>query len=261
MKTQMKTPLIVEFDNPVGVVDSRVAVLVPVSPNIRREYVNSCLYLAQRAVLPFRHYIIALDPRGAPPPKGKPHPYRQSALAKIRQDMVDCYLGDSDWVFWVDADIVDYKSTLLLDLVSRADGGIAAPVVLMDGELGQGPAYEDGFGWGKFFDVGGFVENGRWARFEQPWFDQPGPVFELDSVGGCYVVRSDLYRQGAKYAPDYKSLEFIATGALWETGIVGRNQMNPANCFTEHYSVCQWARSHGYPVRAFADLVVRHAKI
>ena len=46
------------------------------------------------------------------------------------------YLKTADWVAWVDADIVDYPLNLFSELVKRAEGGIAAPIQLMDGELG-----------------------------------------------------------------------------------------------------------------------------
>ena len=33
----------------------------------------------------------------------------------------------------------------------------------MEGEITE-PVHKDGFGPGRFFDIAGFVENGRWAR-------------------------------------------------------------------------------------------------
>ena len=171
------------------------------------------------------------------------------------------YLGTADWVAWIDADIVDYPANLLSQLISRADGGIAAPIVLMDGEFGSGNLNRDGFGPGRFFDVAGYVEDLRWARFEEPWFDQPGPEYSLDSVGGCYVVNAEIYRKGARHTADPYSLDFIRRGLKWCPETVKINQKGPANCFTEHFSVCQWAKQHGFPVRAYRDLVARHAKI
>jgi hypothetical protein len=131
----------------------------------------------------------------------------------------------------------------------------------MDGIVGEGPAYQDGFGYGLFFDIAGFVENLRWARFAEPWFDQPGPVYELDSVGSCYLVNADIYRGGARHMIDLYSQGFIDHGLEWSAGLVARNQQQPAVCFTEHFAVCQWARNHGYPVRAFGDLVASHATL
>jgi hypothetical protein len=254
-------PLLINFENPAPVHNIEIVVLVPVSPSIRREFINSTAFLVQRAARPFRLCRLVFDSRGAPPPPNKPHPYRQSALAKIRQDMVESQLKTADWVFWVDADIVDYPENLFSELVSRADGGIASPILLMDGEPAAGRTNPDGFGPGKFFDVAGFVEGLRWARFDEPWFDQSGPQYSLDSVGGCYAVNAEIYRQGARHEPDPYSLEFIRKGLQWTSQTVAANQKGPANCFTEHFSLCQWAKQHQFPVRAFRDLVAFHARV
>ena len=152
-------------------------------------------------------------------------------------------------MFWTDADIVDYPDNLFSELIARADGGIASPILLMDGELGAGPDHPAGFRWGRFYDVAGFVEGLRWARFEEPWFDQPGPQYSLDSVGACYAVNAEIYRRSARHKPDPYSLEFIRKGLEWTDETVAANQKGPANCFTEHLSVCQWAIQHQFPVR------------
>ena len=99
----------------------------------------------------------------------------------------------------------------------------------------------------------------RWARFHPPYFDQVGPIFSLDSVGALYVVNADIYRQGARHEADKWSLRFIEDDVQWSNDIYAINQRGPANCFTEHFSVCQWAKNHGFPVRAYEDLVARHA--
>jgi hypothetical protein len=130
----------------------------------------------------------------------------------------------------------------------------------MEGDMSEPSSNMYGFGPGRFYDVAGFVENSRWARFTQPYFDQPGPVFELDSVGSCYLLNADLYRHGARYEIDFASKKFIEDGTLWEENSIARNQIEPANCFTEHYSVCEFTRRAGLPVRAFADLVAYHEK-
>jgi len=114
---------------------------------------------------------------------------------------------------------------------------------------------------GRFYDIAGFVEQGRWARFTPPFFDQPGPVFELDSVGSCYLVNADLYRHGARHELDHASATFIAENRVWEEDAICQNQRGPANSFSDHYSVCQFARKSQLPVRAFADLIALHQKV
>ena len=101
---------------------------------------------------------------------------------------------------------------------------------------------------------------GSWARFTQPYFDQPGPVYRLDSVGCCYLVNADLYRWGAKHELDYASKTFIAENREWPEDAIPNNQAGAANSYTEHYSVCAFAREAGLPVRAFADLIALHQK-
>ena len=128
----------------------------------------------------------------------EPHPYRQAAMAALRQNMIERHLRDEKWIFWVDADIIDYPAHLLEQLIARIDGGIAAPIVIMEGSLDE-PAHPTGFGPGRFYDVAGFVEQGRWARFTPPYFDQIGPVYELESVGSCYLVNADIYRRGGRH--------------------------------------------------------------
>ena len=130
----------------------------------------------------------------------------------------------------------------------------------MKGDISEPLSNKYGFGPGRFYDVAGFVENGRWARFTQPYFDQPGPVYDLDSVGSCYLVNADLYRNGARHEADFASKKFIEENCVWQEDSIARNQAGLANCFSEHYSVCEFARRAGLPVRAFADLIAYHAK-
>jgi hypothetical protein len=199
------------------------------------------------------------DDGGEAPLRGQPHPHRQKAIAEIRQNMIDRHLRDERWVFWVDADLVDYPTNLLEELITRAEGGIAAPLVVLEGDLRE-PAYQAGFGPGRFYDIAGFIENGRWARFTQPYFDQIGPVYQLDSVGSCYLVNADLYRWGARHTVDHASASFLSNGSPWSTDAIFENQLGPANSYTEHYSVCEFTRKAGLPVRAFADLIAFHQK-
>jgi lipopolysaccharide biosynthesis protein/GT2 family glycosyltransferase len=235
-----------------------VLVLIPVSPSLDQRATQCAERLARRATEGIRGCRIVLDDTGAAPPRGC-HPHRQSGMAALRQNMIDRHLREEKWIFWVDADVVAYPAHLLERLIARIDGGIAAPIVLMEGALDK-PANTAGFGPGRFYDIAGFVEQGRWARFTQPYFDQIGPVYELDSVGSCYLVNADLYRWGGRHEIDVASSNFVSTNSVWSEDVIHRNQETKANCFTEHYSLCAFARSAGLPVRAFGDLVAYHQK-
>src|SRR5205807_6667369 len=239
---------------------SSVLVLIPINPNLTKQERERTREIAQEAIRGMRHGRVVLDDQGSSPPRGVPHPQRQQSMAAIRQGMVERHLKDERWVFWVDSDIVRYPASLIDELISRAEGGIAAPLVLMEGDASEPLSNKYGFGPGRFYDVAGFVENGRWARFTQPYFDQPGPVFDLDSVGSCYLLNADLYRHGARHEIDFASKRFLLDGCIWQEDAIARNQAGLANCFSEHYSVCEFTRRAGLPVRAFADLIAYHAK-
>lgn len=239
---------------------SSVLVLIPINPKLAKEERERTREMALEAIRGMRGGRVVLDDQGTSPPRGVPHPQRQQDMAAIRQAMVERHLKDERWVFWVDSDIVRYPPSLIDELISRAEGGVAAPLVLMEGDLSEPLSNKYGFGPGRFYDVAGFVENGRWARFTQPYFDQPGPVFELDSVGSCYLLNADLYRQGAKHEIDFASKKFLQDDCVWQDSAIAQNQARPANCFSEHYSVCEFTRRAGLPVRAFADLIASHEK-
>lgn len=252
---------IVDVQNPAASLQDDLLVLIPVAPDLDSQKIHAARRLAERAARAFCSARIVLDPEGRVPARAQGLPYRQAAFAALRQSMVQRHLRDHRWVAWVDADVVDYPEDLFAQLAHRCGGGIAAPVVLMDGSMGDAPANRAGFGPGRFFDIAGFVEQGRWARFEPPWFDQPGPVYELDSVGACYLMPADLYRRGARHEIDPQAAAFVARKGRWTREMIALNQRGPANCYTEHYAVCRWARDHALPVRAFADLVARHAPV
>jgi GT2 family glycosyltransferase/cephalosporin hydroxylase len=236
-----------------------VLVLTPTNPALDSTVLRRARELAERAISGMRGCRIVYDDTGEAPPRGSTFPHRLAAMTPLRQAMIDRHLRDEKWVFWVDADLVEYPTNLLEELISRAEGGIAAPLVLMEGDLSE-PAYPAGFGPGRFYDIAGFIENGRWARFTQPYFDQPGPVYRLDSVGCCYLVNADLYRWGAKHELDYASKAFIADNRIWPEDAITQNQSGPANSFTDHYSVCEFAREVAVPVQAFADLIAFHQR-
>jgi len=236
-----------------------VLVLTPVNPVLDPAVLRRARELAERAIGGMRGCRIVYDNTGEAPPRGSTFPQRLAAMTPLRQAMIDRHLRDEKWIFWVDADLVEYPANLLEELISRAEGGIAAPLVLMEGDLSE-PAAPAGFGPGRFYDIAGFIESGRWARFTQPYFDQPGPVYRLDSVGCCYLVNADLYRWGAKHELDYASKAFIAENRVWPDDAIEQNQTGPANSFTDHYSVCEFARKTGLPVQAFANLIAYHQK-
>jgi len=204
---------------------SDVLVLIPVKPNLHPALKRSCRKLAES--LPganaAHRFTLVFDSRGGGDGHVRSLEERVAHTAPIRQALIDQHLAGHDYVMWIDADVIDYPKDLPTRLIERNPLGVSAPLVLLAGHRGA------------FYDVAGFVEEGRWARRFPPYFRQPGPVYELDGVGCVYLVPGDVYRGGARHEP-----------------VPG---------YTEHMSVCRHARSMGRPVRAYADLIAWHADL
>jgi hypothetical protein len=214
----------------------KILVLIPVKKNISPQLDRLAQIQSNRLpeANPYHWVTVVLDRRGPGDNMGVPggcfpQPSRAQSLARLRQAMVDDYLKDNDFVLWIDADISEYPADLPSRLVERCGGGIAAPLVLHAPSVNPSGQFTES----DFYDTLGFKENGGKARNKPPWFDQPGPVYDLTSVGCVYLVPRAVYDAGGRH-------DFI----LGET---------------EHYSVCQKAREMGLPVRAFDDLRAYHA--
>lgn len=203
-----------------------ILVLIPVKKNLNHMLKQHVVGMMEAlAFANVEHsFDIVFDGRGAGDTDIQNHQMRCDHMAGIRQSMIDELLqSDHDGVFWFDADIIKFPLDLPSQLISRSGGGIGAPLVMLDKH------HE------RLYDIAGFIENGKWAKIDPPWFAQSGPVYELDSVGACYFVPADVYKAGAKHVAMHG--------------------------FTEHWSVCQKAKEIGLPVRAFGDLRAIHADL
>lgn len=195
-----------------------------------------------------------------------PHPSLYMRHAAVRNYMLDTYLKpEHDAVLWVDSDLIDYPADLPTRLANVIDreartcdcdtrarhgvdhgrcrgcgrvhsasgslltlvrGVIAAPMAVLSPSSG----FQD-----RFYDIGGFIENGTRANMFRPWFRQAGPVIELDSVGCCYLAPAWLYQAGVRYGPP------------------------PTDYYVEHWSVMQQARARGVRIVALTDVQAVHA--
>ena len=203
----------------------RTLVLVPESPTLQPQ-IRERFWAGLEAM--FYKNMYTLDLRTDKRPADRPirtHEDRCVALAAIRQAMVDEYLTYElhSHVLWLDADIVDFPVDLPARLLEVNPAAIVAPAVCIDGN----PL--------RFYDTAGFVENNQRCRHDQPWFDQPGPVVPLESVGACYIVPAVVYWAGARhvYSPP----------------------------FTDHMSVCRRARELDIPVLCDTRITVFHADL
>jgi hypothetical protein len=229
-----------------------VLVLIPVKPGTSPDTIAHARRLAERALhgLPSCSRIV-FDERGQAPSRHE-HGWRVRALAAIRQAMIEHHLGNERWVFWADLDLFEYSADLISTLIRRSEGGIAAPLVFMADAVST-------TGGPQFYDVAGFVEEGRWADTRPPYFRQRGPVYNLDSVGCCYLVPADLYRRGARHEQDAGCNYWLESWHKSPAETLAHDWTNKV--YTEHYSVCAFARKNGLPVRAFADLIALHEHV
>jgi hypothetical protein len=162
----------------------------------------------------------------APGIADNPGPETYAPHAVVRNQFIETYLcPEHTDVLWVDVDLIDYPADIVRRLDAIRGGGIAAPAILCEGSK-------------MFYDIGGFIEDGRPFTWQPPYTQQPGPVVDLDSVGCLYLIPAAVYRAGLRYAP---------TGPGY--GV-------------EHYSVCQGAKERlGLPVRADLSIVATHARL
>lgn len=139
--------------------------------------------------------------------------------ARARNEVIDRYLRPwHDWVFWLDADIIEMPSSIVKSLMEislrRAEKGtdeqswpaIVAPMVWME-RIKAGPVGFDNGGW--FYDTGGFVgDDGRNADFFTGPLDG-GDEVVMQSVGTCYLAPAGLYLRGMRYRPVAHEVEHI----------------------------------------------------
>lgn len=148
---------------------------------------------------------------------------RYSAHARARNALLDAIdLGQYDYLYWVDIDIIQWPPGLLDWALLHNPDGVSAPAVTLH-------RYVD-----RWYDLWGFLEAGRPTQPYPQWFAQSGPVVELDSVGCCYVIPAGVYRDGARYQD-----------------LGGET--------TEHLSVMRAARDQGRRICANLDLKAVHA--
>jgi hypothetical protein len=203
-----------------------ILVLQPIRPNhppALRERA-SALLAALPAANPGMRFDIRQDDTALAIPE---HPSLYKKHAMVRNYMLDTYLRDEhDAVLWVDSDLVEYDAALPSLLHAANPGGITAPLALLSPTSGWAD---------RFYDIGGFIEDGRRAQMWRPWFEQQGDVIELDSVGCCYLAPAELYRAGARYAPP------------------------PTDYYVEHWSVMRQAKQRGYRICALTTARAIHA--
>jgi hypothetical protein len=147
-------------------------------------------------------------------------------LARMRQWTVDTALRDYHTdVLWIDHDIVEFPKDLYQRL--RKTEGVVAPIVLIEGTKDN-------------YDTAGMREVAEHrSAVEPPWFAAPGPVVDVQSVGGCVLVPAAVHRK-VKFASQPDSDE---------------------NWLTEWWALCQGAIQEGFKVSCDTSVEVYHAHL
>lgn len=153
-----------------------------------------------------------------------PGDYFYSSHARARNHVVKHIdVNAFDYLLWLDIDIVDVPSDLVQRLVAKSNGvEIVAPFVIKQGTK-------------DFWDIGGFVRNGKNFSPCPPYCDCEENTIEMDSVGCCYIVPMYYYRQGLKYAPRFGSevehISFMAAAKSWGAKIIAVRDLEIVHYF------------------------------
>jgi hypothetical protein len=201
--------------------------IVPLKPNASQSMKTLCMEKLDEVRRMYGDSLqIVVDERGSGDAHITTHDDRQSHIARIRQSILnDVLQAEHKDVFWMDADIV-YFDVRIFQKMMKFENAIVAPMVLLNNS-------KDHLGITFFYDLAGFIENGRWANRTAPYLSRNYTVIEMDSVGAFYKVPARVYHSGAFYYP-----------------VAG---------YTEHYSVCEFARRKlGMKVLCDARMEVYH---
>lgn len=148
-------------------------------------------------------------------------------LARMRQSLVEHFLMPRHTdVLWIDADVLVYPA-FLHTMLRRLSSGVISPLVCIEGS-------------DRNYDTAGMRQSyeGR-SGIDPPYFQGEGPLFDMESVGGCVLVPADVHRKVAFEA----------------------QSDDEPNHVTEWWSVCQGAKEMGYKVQCTTELTVYHADL
>jgi len=195
------------------------AALIPGNPNHLIEIIEN-------------NDLIPDNPADARTPWRKVYRARNAVLDRIN-------LNDWDYLFWPDADLIDYPSDIISRFIKLNPEGITAPLVLIEGGA-------------TFYDYTAYLEKGtdhiqptRMQRLDgrnlnpaYPYWSTGEPnaqLVEMDCVGAINLIPSWIYKLGARY----------------------ENHL----AFTDHYPVCKCCRDKGRLVLCDRGTITFHADL
>lgn len=224
---------------------TRLLILIPCRPDLHADILARSLKLAHAIPQenPTLDCMIVHDYRAEPKHSTDVRPW--SVVARVRNKLLATLnLSAFDYVMWIDADVVNYQPDLPTKLIEAAGGGIAAPMVFVEGTE-------------RFYDPTAFIIAGRsdvWAANKQwmhgrnlmpdapHWPQQPSAeIVAMDCVGTCYVISTSVY---------HFIFDDFHNGAHFD---------HPA--FTDHFCVCETARNLALPVVVHRGLRIDHANL
>ncbi len=132
---------------------------------------------------------------------------RRSALARVRNTMVDRGLAEQDdWVLWIDVDLFDFSPGILKRLLAEQEAIVMPDCVIEP----DGPSYDR-----NAFALNGVPRDNDYFKHMQGGLHQPPDTWQgrkvlhdfryaervpLAAVGGTMLlVRADLYRAGLRF--------------------------------------------------------------
>jgi hypothetical protein len=124
-------------------------------------------------------------PEGKPRWEGKIQYERRAILAKSRNHLLFHALNDEDWVLWLDADVVEYPSTIIQRLL-QSGKDIVQPNCILH--------YH-----GISYDLNAWRDKGKKHLHD---LRKEGILVKLHAVGGSMLlVRADIHRDGLIFPP------------------------------------------------------------
>lgn len=204
---------------------NHVLVPMPVKPGLNTRILNKMYANLYKLEAEDIQFDICFDYRKYP--KNYEEENFFARLARMRQQMIEDFLRPRHTdVLWIDADVLEYPRDLYTAL-RRLSSGVISPLVLIENSSTN-------------YDTAGMRQSHEHrSGMEPPYFSGEGPLYEMESVGGCVLVPAKVHRK----------LKFRAQAD------------DDQNWVTEWWSVCQGAKEIGYTVRCTTDIVVRHANL
>lgn len=130
---------------------------------------------------------------------------RYIKLSTLRNLLLFEALEEEEYVLMMDSDIVSVPPDLIQQLMNTSSGDVVAPLVMIED-------FRD-FGDGYFYDRLAFIKDGVPFDHFYPYIPGcdvlPTPPFEVESVGTCYLCKSEIFRNGVRYMSDKNTSEQI----------------------------------------------------